>query len=271
MPGINRHIFLKKVMERVILNNSKRLLVMATVLSSLVRESNAQLSRKSQEVWPSVDAYYKFNPRLRLYATASATKLDSSSYSDAAAGIFIDYFTFPLFKKIPQNHTDSLPGKYMYLRAGYQYSATPPSSKDPFKENMVVTEINARYYLPFNVLFTWKNRFDWRVNNGDFKARYRPRIMLEKDLHTEYLSFTASGFAEYFANFDNSAVNKFKTQLGVEFRVTKKLNYEVFWNHQFAHEPEVQSVDAFGMTLKIYLSKKNPAKQKKQVEKPNAS
>jgi hypothetical protein len=226
--------------------------------------SLAQLSAKTQEAWPSVDAYYRINPKWRLYGTFGGTKLEESSYTDGALGVFVDYFTFP-FGILRSGHSDSLPGKFIWLRGGYQYSATPPSVEDPFKESMIVTEANARFYLPYKMLLTVKNRFDWRVNNGDFKARYRPRLMVEKDLRTEYLFFTSYGFVEYFANFGSGNVNRFRTQLGVEFRVTKIINYEVFWNHQFANKPEIQEVDAFGMCLKIYTSKKQKKDKKKKV------
>ena len=80
-------------------------------------------------------------------------------------------------------------------------------------------------------------------------------MTLEKDLKTEYVTFTANGSVEYFINFGNSAVNRLRTQLGVEIRVFKNVNYEVFWNYQFSHLPEIQEVDAFGMTLKVYLDR----------------
>ena len=107
------------------------------------------------------------------------------------------------------------------------------------------------------MLLTAKNRFDWRSKDGDFNVRYRPRVAIERDMHTEFLVFTASGFVEYFANFGNEQVDKLRTQFGVEIRVTKHINYEVFWNHQFENMPEVQEVDAFGMTVKIYMDKKD--------------
>jgi hypothetical protein len=236
---------------------------LALILVGSGSEVMSQLSKKAQEVWPSIDAYYTINHKFRLYGTAGGTKLDESSYSDGAIGLFVDYFTFPIVKKIHRNysHADSLPGKFVFFRGGYQYSATPPSSEDPFKESMIVTEADARFYLPWGMLLTNKNRFDWRINNGEFKSRYRPRLNVEKDLRTQYLNFTAYGFVEYFANFGNSAVNRFRTQLGFELRVTKRTNYEVFWNHQFEHQPEIQTVDAFGMTFKMYLVKK-PKKAK---------
>jgi hypothetical protein len=217
--------------------------------------SFSQAALSAQEIWPSIDAYYRVNPKWRIYGTLAGTKLDESSYSDAAIGVFADHFTFPpsYAKKIMPNRSDSLPGKFLWIRFGYQYSATPPSSEDPFKESMIVTEVNPRFYLPWSMLLTMKNRFDWRFKESEFNIRYRPRLMIEKDLHTEYLFFTATAFAEYFANFGNSSVNRLRVQLGVELRVTNHINYEVYWNHQFENGPEVPSVDAFGMTVKVYL------------------
>ncbi len=259
-PSLDLYAGLQK--KKVIAVNFRRrffcryfVTILLLVISA--NELMAQLALKSQEVWPSVDAYYRFNPRFRLYGTVAGTKLDESSYADGAVGLFADYFTFPVVKKIHphSSRADSLPGRYLYLRGGYQYSATPSSAEDPFKESMIVTEANIRFYLPYAMLLTVKNRFDWRFNEGEFKSRYRPRLMVERDLRTEYLTFTASGFAEYYVNFGNPAVNRFRTQVGVEIRVFKRMNYEVFWNHQYANQPEIQEVDAFGMTLKIYLDK----------------
>ena len=234
-----------------------RIYIVILLCTGYIQTSTAQPARKAQEVWPSIDAYYKINPKFRIYGTAGGTKLNESNYTDGNIGAFLDYFTYPFTNIHRSNSPEDLPGKFLWMRAGYQYSASPPSSEDPFKESMIVTELNGRYYLPYKILLTFKNRFDWRVKNSDFNVRYRPKLMLEKDLKTEYLYFTANAFAEYFFNFGNSAVNRFRTQLGFEFRVTKMINYEVFWNHQFGNAPEIQKVDAFGMTLKIYMQRKN--------------
>ncbi len=237
-----------------------------TFTMAFAQPCSAQLARNSQEVWPSIDAYYRINQKWRLYGTVAGTKMDESSYADGAVGIFADYFIFPppIVQKWSHHRNDSLPGKFFWMRFGYQYSATPPSSEDPFKESMLVAETNSRFYLPLKMLLTVKNRFDGRVQNDEFNVRYRPRLNVERDLKTEYLNFTAYGFGEYFVNFGNQQVDKFRTQLGVEIRVTRHVNYEVFWNHQFANGSEVQEVNAFGMTIKVYLHrndfKKKPAK-----------
>ncbi|RIW15712.1 DUF2490 domain-containing protein [Algoriphagus lacus] len=235
-------------------------------------DSFAQLATKSQEVWPALDLYYKISPKSRLYGTVSGTKLQESNYADGGVGIYFDYFTFPLklANKFLPDRNDSLPGKFLWLRGGYQYGASPPEAENPFKEHIVVTELNSRSYLPFEVLLTLKNRIDWRVLDGDFKSRYRPRLMMERDLRTEYMFFTASAFVEYFAYFGNSSINRFRTQVGVEFRVTRFINYEVYWNHQFANGDEVAENDAFGMSLKAYLTRGVKVVNFKKKNQPKA-
>jgi hypothetical protein len=254
--------YLEGSFETMVGKKRYRFYTTVIILICLSQQASAQLASKSQEVWPSIDAYYRINPAFRIYATVAGTKLSESSYSEGAFGIFLDYFTFPPRFHIPRGHNDSLPGKYIWLRVGYQYSASPPSADDPFRENMVVIEGNSRFYLPSQVMLTWKNRFDGRLKNGDFNVRYRPRIMFERDFKTEFLSFTGYVFGEYFVNFSQASVNRFRTQAGIEIRVTKEINYEVFWNHQFQNQPEISEVDAFGMTLKLYFSGRKRTERK---------
>lgn len=234
-----------------------RIIFFCTLLCSLsLSPAFGQLARKAQEVWPSIDTYYKINDRLRLYGTMAGTKKDSTNYTDGSLGLFLDVFAFPVLSKIRGAHLEELPGKYFRLRAGYQYSAAPPNSEDPFRESLFVLQFDGRAVLPYATLLTLRNRFDFRFKGENFSARYRPRLTLEKDFHTEFLFFTISTFGEYYVNFDGNDLNRFRYQLGFEFKITRHIGYESFWNHQFANEPGVGSVNAFGMTLKFYLGPK---------------
>ena len=215
----------------------------------------SQLITKTEEFWPEVNAYYKFNDKFRLFATASGTK-QQTSYSEGAIGVFLDYFTYPFINFLRPHHNEGLPKKYLWLRVGYQYSRSPPEAENPFHENTFVTEANGRFDLGWDVLMTVRNRFDWRFKSDGFFVRYRPKIYIEKDFHTEYLFFTPYLFGEYFGNFGNSSINKFRTQLGVEIKVSRTIGYETYWNHQFANSPDVSKVDAYGMSLKLYFARK---------------
>lgn len=224
----------------------------------------AQRGSNVQEVWPSIDMYYRLNPSFRLYGTFAGTKKETS-YTEGSFGLFLDYYTYKL-TNLRRTHAEDLPGKFVWLRVGYQRSGSPPSIEDDFRENMLVTEANGRFYLPQDILLTFKNRFDWRFSDGDFKGRYRPRLSFDKDLHTRYLSFTLNALIEYYANFGSGSVNRFRSQVGMELRVTENINYEVYWSHQFRNDPEIPTIDAFGMSIKGYFSRKpkeNSGKSKK--------
>ena len=225
--------------------------------SGFSSEVFAQLGSKSQEVWPGLEVFYRLNQRSRFLATMSATKLDNSSYTDGGYGFFYDHFTFPpkFAQKFLTHRTDSLPGKYLWLRVGYQFSNSSKGAEDDVDNHTIVTEVNSRTYLPGKFLGTIRNRVDWQFLNGDFQARYRPRLILERDFRTEYMFFTFRSFGEYFAYFGDSDLNRFRVQFGVEIKVARNLDYEFYWNHQFKYAQKQDAVDAFGMNLKFYFVK----------------
>jgi hypothetical protein len=220
-----------------------------------------------QEVWPEANLYYNMNDRLRLFALYSATKLKNSAYSDGGFGIYLDYFAYPHFrKKLDLNIRDSTRGYYLWLRAGYLYSSTPPESSDPFKENTFVTEANFRFHLPYAILLTNKNRFDWRIINGSFEPRYRPRLTFEKEMQTAYLYFTPSIYGEYYCYLNRGGFNRFRVSAGVQTKVTSHLEFETYFVHQFDNGKNVKSLNAMGLALKFYFKhseiKKKSSKNK---------
>lgn len=208
-----------------------------------------------QEVWPEVQLYYKLNNKLRIYANYSATKLKSSSYTDGGYGAYLDYFTYPsrLRKKIDPNLRDSTRGYFLWLRGGYMYSTTPADSKDPFKLYTIVTEANTRFYLPYHIILTNKNRFDWRIIDGSFEPRYRPRLTLEKDMRTEYLYFTPHIFGEYYVYFNQKGLNRFRLNAGIQTKFTAHIEFETYYTHQFDNGKNANALNAMGLALKFYF------------------
>lgn len=138
-----------------------------------------QWARTKQEIWPSIDIYYRLNEKLSLYSTVAGTKKDSSSYTDGSLGIFPDMFAFAVPAKRRVIHLEELPGTYLRLRVGYQRTASPSNSEDPFRENLYVIQADGRATLPYSVLCTLRNRFDFRFDGNDFSSRYCPRLTFE--------------------------------------------------------------------------------------------
>ena len=219
-------------------------------------------SSTRQEVWPELNVFYQVNNRFRVYALYSATKLKNSSYTDGGIGIYVDYFAFPtpIIKKLGHDLRDSTSGYYVWFRVGYLYSAAPPESADPFKENTFVTEANLRFHLPQRILLTNKNRFDWRSIDGNFEPRYRPRLTFERNMHTKYLSYTPTIYGEYYFYLGRGGFNRFRISAGIQVKVTEHAEIETYYVQQFDNGKNVRGLKAMGFALKFYFRHKEVKK-----------
>ena len=211
-----------------------------------------QTTRK--EAWPEIDIYYRFNEKFRLFTYFSGTRLKSSSFTDGAVGVNLDYFALPVWRHMNAK-SDSARGHLLWLRAGFLHSRSPAGDDKPVQEYTIITEANARLYLPYKFLMIPKNRLDWRFVNGDFRPRYRAKLQLERDISTVYLSFNLYCYAEYFANINSDAQNRTRFALGSELKVSKHINFEVYFVHQFDNGLGVPTVDAIGLALKFFFHK----------------
>lgn len=115
--------------------------------------------------------------------------------------------------------------------------------------------------MPYHILLTSKNRFDWRVISGSFEPRYRPRLVLEKDMRTEYLYFTPSMYGEYYVYFNGGGLNRFRIYAGVQTKFTNHIEFETYYLHQFANGKKVKGLDAMGLVLKFYSKHKGDKKK----------
>ncbi|MND50192.1 DUF2490 domain-containing protein [Solitalea canadensis] len=213
----------------------------------------------SEEVWPELNAFYSFNSKYRLFTMISGTKVEKSYYSDGAFGIHLDYFK-PYQAKRALGKYDSLKNRLLRVRVGYMYGTTPPSAEDPFKEHTLLTETIHAFPLSYQLLITAKNRIDWRIRDGEFLPRYRPRLTIERDCKTHYLTFNAYLYGEYFLNFGKPNINRWRLCGGAEIRVSRNLNFEWYYLYQFKNSPDVGKVNAIGLVLKAYfhaVNKKN--------------
>jgi len=210
-----------------------------------------------QEVWPEINLFYKINNSFRLYGLYSATKLKNSSFTDGGWGAYLDYFALPnIRKKLDMNVRDSTRGYYIWLRAGYMYSTTPSDASDPFKLHTFVLEGNFRFYLPYHILLTNKNRFDFRIKDGDYEPRYRPRLTLEKDLRTAYMYFTPNVYVEYYHYFGAKGFDRFRLSAGIQTKFTKHIEFETYYVHEFDNGQRINALDAMGLRLKFYYRHK---------------
>lgn len=227
----------------------------------------AQTTSSNDEIWPELDVLYKVSNKFRLMTLISGTKRESQ-YADGSFAAYVDYFTLPLLRE-SKNKKDSTRGYYQWFRLGYTYGSSTGNEDDAFKEHTINMESNTRFHLPFQFLATAKSRLDVSIFNGDLTARYRPRLTVERDCKTEYLTFTTYAYGEYFFDFNTSTQNKFRICLGAELWVSKIISFEMYYLKQFQGGQSGADVNALGVALKFnFIHKRKMTEQ--QEKEPEA-
>jgi len=223
----------------------------------------AQDSSVQKQIWPELEIYYRINERFRLYSLISSTR-SNSEYTDGTAGIYIDYFALPWLRGRNETElSDSSVGYYWWFRMGYSYSDAPPSDKKKVV-NIFETETNNTFYLPAAIILQTRNRLDWRWVNGEFQPIYRPRVKFVRNLKTEYLTFNAYLWSEYFFYLNDHTQDRLRICFGVEIKVLKFLDFETYYLHQFQNKQYVAPLNAIGLQFNLYF------KSKKYTEQLNA-
>jgi hypothetical protein len=242
----------------------KRLLILGFALST--EWLTAQDSSTQKQVWPEIDVYYRINERLRVYGMVSGTR-SNSEYTDGTTGIYLDFFALPWLKgrKYSDLH-DTTAGYYWWFRAGYSFSNAPPSEKKKVI-NILETETNNNFHMPWDINLTTRNRLDWRWVNGAFQPIYRPRAKFIRNFKTDYLTFDTYIWAEYFFYLNDNSQNRFRLTAGTDIKVIKNMDFEVYYLYQFQNAPSVEPVNAIGIQLDFYFKSKRYKQQTEAADK----
>jgi hypothetical protein len=138
---------------------------------------------------------------------------------------------------------------------GYSYSDAPPGDKKKVV-NVFITETNNNFHLPADIVLILRNRFDWRWVNGVFQPIYRPRTKFVRNLKTEYLTFNAYFWAEYFFYLNDNTQDRLRICFGTEIKVLKFLSFETYYMHQFQNKQYVTPLNAIGLQFNLYFKSK---------------
>jgi Protein of unknown function (DUF2490) len=240
--------------------NLKSVILSGFILSTV--HLAAQDLPSQQQIWPEVEGYYRINERFRVYSLVSGTKTNSQ-YTDGTAGIYMDFFSKPWIRG-KLNATDlghSSTAYYLWFRVGYSYSAAPPNDKKQ-DVNTLETETNNTYHLPAEIVLQTRNRLDWRWVNGNFLPIYRPRLKFVRNLKTEYLTFNAYIWSEYFFYLNDNIQNRFRLAIGTQIKILKFMDFEIYYLHQFQNSPSVPILNAMGVQFDFYFQSKHYEHQK---------
>ena len=206
---------------------------------------------QTYQTWPEIDTYINLNQKFRLFFIATRT-LENNHGTNAEIGPNLDFFFMPLFRKnrgvIYQ--PDQSKSNLFLLRAGYHYL---PSTDGP-TEHRGVLEVTGRYPLKSGVLFSDRNRSEFRFVNGEFSWRYRNRPTIERTVKIWSYHFTPYVRGEVYFDSNSKKWSRTAEDLGAAFPIRKHTEIELYYEHQNdTSKPPNHQINALGLSLNLYF------------------
>jgi hypothetical protein len=202
------------------------------------------------QFWPDIKVYVKTSQNTRLYFVYSGTRTQEAGYTDGQLGAHIDLYRGAIFKGRGEGRPDATRSRLLMIRAGYLFSKTP--NPNPTFEHTPTLEVIPRFYLPKGILFSARNRYDFRFVNGVYTPRYRLRLRVERTFEFGKRAITPYGEAEAFYD-RRYGINRFRFSAGSEFEINKRIVLEGYCLRQQDSQTEPHGINVAGVVLQIYL------------------
>ena len=201
-------------------------------------------------VWPEVDTFVKLSPETRLVFIASLSNDQDTQNWDGEFGPNIDFFVKP-FLRPKFRDMDPAKSRLLSFRLGYRY-LTGLGSDAP-SENRIIVEGTPRAKLPWGILLSDRNRFDWRfVSDAPFSWRYRNRVTLERNFSIRKYEFSPYVRGELFYDSRTGKISKNVYSVGSVFPMTKRTEFDMYYEDQ-RDSSSSPNAHARGVGLKLNL------------------
>jgi hypothetical protein len=243
-----------EITSRWRLSGTKDMASAVSLLILLFTVAPASAQETENQLWPEIDAFVKLSSKTRLFFIYSATRpSDVSTYSDGQVGGYLDFYTFPVLGARVRRHADDARSKSLMVRAGYLLDRTPFGSENTSVTHMPTVEAHGRVTLPGKVLLSDRNRFDFRIVNGDYRPRYRNRLKAERTFKLGRFELNPYTHYEIFYSWRSNTFNRFRLSAGMEWTVTRRFVLESYYSRQRDTGPPESFTNAVGLVAQFYL------------------
>jgi Protein of unknown function (DUF2490) len=187
-------------------------------------------AQDQSQFWPEVDTYVNLSSRSRLFFLAALSSDQDTRTLDGEFGANVDFY-LRRFLRERLHAKDPAKSKLLTLRLGYRY--LPSLRGDNPNEQRPIVELTGRRLLPLAILFSDRNRVDFRFVEGKpFFWRYRNRITLERNFSIHKYEFTPYLRGELFYDSRYDKIDKNIFTAGSVFPLSKRTEFEVYYEDQ---------------------------------------
>lgn len=224
-------------------------LVLAIVIAALPSLGGAQTG----ETLPEVDAYYDFNPNLRIQFQVKETR-EGGDPTTAEIGPSIQLYLKPLSKlfDITQFDLDKSKSQLVLFSVGYRILPTPGEAPTNRLEPYVILNLPS----PGKLLLSDRNRADLDWQNGSFSWHYRNLINIERPvtIRSYHPSPYISAEAWYTSQYQKWSTTSLFA--GCLFPLGKHVEFNPYYEHQnnTGKNPS-QQLNQLGLMLNLWLGR----------------
>ena len=196
---------------------------------------------------PEIDTYIGLTEKIRFEFETSRTT-DGVNFSSASIGPSLQFTLKPILRRGVESN-DPRDRKYFTFSAGYRYI----SNANGPDENRIQLDLTPRYYLPWSLLLSDRNRFDLRWIGGVFSWRYRNRLTLERSFRIRSFALSPYAQGEVFYDSRTGTWSQNTYEFGAVVPIRKRFQFKSYYQHENARNASPPIANAFGMTLYIFL------------------
>jgi len=171
------------------------------------------------QIRPEVDAYYHIGEDFRLLAQVQSTFIPDDSYSAMNVGAYADWMIASLVRTLLS--PDLSKSRALNLRLGLQYLTTlHPGTLNSSQIVAVQADITPRYFLPWDILISSRNRLQarWTLGTADpFSFRYRWRVQLEREFDVGRVPLTPFVNAEVVWTSPPAMWTQYRMETGLQY------------------------------------------------------
>ena len=189
----------------------------------------------TNEFWPELDVYWTPAKHQRTMLELSGSNERESAKKQATIGLYQDYLQLPRG----------------YLRAGFRF--TRSTNDASYQEARLVTELTRRVAGDSTWRLVQRSRVELRWVNSEYNWRLRERLHLQRFFANPwrydprpYGTFEAYYYSQY------NTIARLAGRVGVEFRVWKDSDIDLYLARQENSRGEPVRVNALGLTVKLY-------------------
>lgn len=232
----------------------KNLLVSVIFLGSFCAFVRGQVPDTVTEVDPGVSIGVELNKKVRLDFSSGREKSDELSSSKWKVASGVSFRVKPLFEPF-KDHNDSDKHHFLVLGAAYEYSRASESGETSI-EHKVMLDATVRYAFPKKLLASDRSRLEFRWVNGDYRFRYRNRLMAEHPLSVRKYQFTPFLSAEAYWDQRYSQWNKYEFSGGVQLPLIRRMSVDIYYTRARCLTCSNPHTNIFGTTLNIFFKRK---------------